>query len=424
MQEITRVHVCDMPMGCGKSSAAISMMNDNPGKHYIYVTPYLEETERIVKSCYEKFVTPSDKNFGTGMNKSKDFLALIRANKNIATTHSLFTRIGDDVVREIKDRGYIVILDEVIDVFHKVRLSEFDIDLFVSAKILIPQETEAGITYLYNQTEAAATYTWGVYTDFFDYARSHSLRHFETTDKAKTDVYFWGVQPSLFTCAEETYVLTYMFEGSLMKGCLGMNNIKYDTIGVAQDPSTGKYSFSPNSYIPDDFRQSLSRIHIYEKEGPNEIGARRTSLSATWYKNAKEDKLGRVEKNIYNYFRHARQADPSDCIVSVPCAAKSKILTRRYSKQFVPFNARATNKYGNVHNLAYCVNVFFDPDVSNFMKINGSPVDADAYALSCLIQWVWRSAIRNGEDVYLYLPSARMRDLFEKWRSEIVATSP
>jgi hypothetical protein len=42
----------------------------------------------------------------------------------------------------------------------------------------------------------------------------------------------------------------------------------------------------------------------------------------------------------------------------------------------------------------------------------------DAYALTELIQWVWRSRIRKGEPITLYLPSPRMRRLFEEWLND------
>jgi len=43
---------------------------------------------------------------------------------------------------------------------------------------------------------------------------------------------------------------------------------------------------------------------------------------------------------------------------------------------------------------------------------------ANAYALTELIQWVWRSRIRKGEPITVYLPSMRMRRLFEEWLHE------
>ena len=39
----------------------------------------------------------------------------------------------------------------------------------------------------------------------------------------------------------------------------------------------------------------------------------------------------------------------------------------------------------------------------------------DEYALSEMIQWIWRSAIRDGKEIWVYIPSRRMRELLKKW---------
>ena len=39
-----------------------------------------------------------------------------------------------------------------------------------------------------------------------------------------------------------------------------------------------------------------------------------------------------------------------------------------------------------------------------------------------MIQWIWRSAIRDGGEVYLYIPSSRMRMLLINWIDEISNT--
>ncbi|MEG2695893.1 MAG: hypothetical protein RR966_15745, partial [Acinetobacter sp.] len=39
----------------------------------------------------------------------------------------------------------------------------------------------------------------------------------------------------------------------------------------------------------------------------------------------------------------------------------------------------------------------------------------DIFALSEMVQWVWRSAIREGNPINIYVPSSRMRDLLERW---------
>ena len=48
-------------------------------------------------------------------------------------------------------------------------------------------------------------------------------------------------------------------------------------------------------------------------------------------------------------------------------------------------------------------------------------INKDFYALSILLQWIWRSRIRNIKDtpeqrkIDLYLPSSRMKRLLLEW---------
>ena len=45
----------------------------------------------------------------------------------------------------------------------------------------------------------------------------------------------------------------------------------------------------------------------------------------------------------------------------------------------------------------------------------GVPVYEDIYALSQMVQWMWRSRIRSGEPIHAFIPSSRMRGLFKQW---------
>lgn len=42
-------------------------------------------------------------------------------------------------------------------------------------------------------------------------------------------------------------------------------------------------------------------------------------------------------------------------------------------------------------------------------------MDAELYALSEMLQWIWRSRIRNGEEINIYVASKRMRGLLIRW---------
>lgn len=44
------ITVIDSPCGYGKTSFAINMINDNPTKNFVYITPFLDEVGRVIDS--------------------------------------------------------------------------------------------------------------------------------------------------------------------------------------------------------------------------------------------------------------------------------------------------------------------------------------------------------------------------------------
>ena len=53
--------------------------------------------------------------------------------------------------------------------------------------------------------------------------------------------------------------------------------------------------------------------------------------------------------------------------------------------------------------------------VNQFFAQHEIIMDADKYALSEMLQWIWRSKIRNGGEIWIYIPSKRMRKLLQEW---------
>lgn len=95
------VKVCDMIMGAGKTESAITQMNRDTSSRYIFITPYLDEVERIKQSCPDReFHDPCNKGDG----KLEDLHALLRAGVNVASTHALFKTYNDTT----KDRKSVV----------------------------------------------------------------------------------------------------------------------------------------------------------------------------------------------------------------------------------------------------------------------------------------------------------------------------
>ena len=55
------------------------------------------------------------------------------------------------------------------------------------------------------------------------------------------------------------------------------------------------------------------------------------------------------------------------------------------------------------------------PPIKQYLERNGATINEDMYALSELVQWTFRSRIREGEPINLYIPSERMRDILINW---------
>ena len=78
-----------------------------------------------------------------------------------------------------------------------------------------------------------------------------------------------------------------------------------------------------------------------------------------------------------------------------------------------------TNAYRECSHLAYAVNIFANVNTQIYFAERGYTIDNDKLATSEMIQWLWRSRLRDGKEVWLYLPSSRMRRLLYKWVEEV-----
>ena len=101
------------------------------------------------------------------------------------------------------------------------------------------------------------------------------------------------------------------------------------------------------------------------------------------------------------------------------CGEFNKIKGKGYTKAFLTFNAKETNEYRDRNHLAYIANLFMNVNEKKFYQLHGIEVDEDIFALSIMVQWIWRSAIRDGEKIYIYIPSKRMRTILSNWMDNI-----
>lgn len=403
------VNVCDAIMGTGKSSAAITYMNEHPEKKFIYITPYLEEATRISTACSRlQFFEPKKKTEFNG-SKTLHTIDLVRHGENIATTHQAFRFYPQELLELVREQRYTLIIDENVDVLETLEEDPADIQMAIDAGYI--QEARQDVYHLVRDV-----YNGKTHRDLFRVLRTRDL--IRMTGEQKESFFYWQLPPELITSFDEVFILTYLFNGQSLHHFLEMYNIPYEFIGVEPDEEFGFRFSSSTKYVPEYVKSLKDMIHVVDDKRLNEIGDPDYSLSLSWFNKDGSD-ISRLKNNLYNFFRHICGADAAEKMWSTYKDAKHKIQGKGYTSGFIPFNKKATNEYKDRTAVAYCVNLYMNVGQKLFYQNNGVEVDEDAYALSIMVQWIWRSAIRDGNEIWLYVPSKRMRDLLTAWIEEV-----
>ena len=400
------VRVCDSIMGSGKSMSAITYMNEHMDERFIYITPYLDEAARIKKNCPSlHFVEPSNKLEQYQFKKSLHTVALIEQGANITTTHQAFKGYTPDTLEKIRAQGYSLIIDENVDVLEKFDVHPDDIQLAVDAGYI----SENNGMYSVTNTE----YRGDALRELFYMMRSRELIRID--DKNDNGFFYWALPPDLITAFREVFILTYLFEGQSLHHLLEIYSIPYERIGIHRDKD-GTFRFgSYPGYTPGYVHHLKDMIHIIDNKKLNAIGEDYYALSKNWFDSGRNE-VGRLKNNVDNCYKHLWGDIPADRrLWGSYNGAFEKIKGKGYTKSFLTFNAKATNDYRGCDALVYVVNVFMNAAEKRFYTMHGIKVDERQYALSIAVQWIWRSAIRDGKEVQLYIPSKRMRTILQEW---------
>lgn len=413
------VYVCDAIMGSGKSQSAISYMNEHDGERFVYITPYIEETERIQQSCPgASFITPSSKIADYGYSKIEHTRHLLEDGKNISTTHAAFRLYTEDMIVNIQKWKYTLIIDEAVNVLCELNESPSDVDVFEKAGYV---KYDGNGVYRYNGGEYGGGLLDGVFQML---KRNNILRLRNITGHPEDDIlFFWELHPDVLRAFNKVFVLTYLFDGQDVKYYFDMNGIEYKKIGIQRDGDTYRFA-DTMEYYPQYISKLDQMIHIFENQKLNNIGSGRYALSAGWFEKAEPNDLVKLKNNLYNYFHnYSGSVSTDDIMWSTFKEYGSKLKGKGYSSQLTACNLRAFNTMRNKTVLAYCVNVFVNPFKKRYLSRAGE-YDEDAYALSMMVQWIWRSAIRDGKEISIYIPSERMRNLLKAWIKDTQASFP
>ncbi len=183
------IRVCDAIMGQGKSSSAITYMNEHADQKFIYITPYLEEARRIKDNCPElRFIEP-DKEWSHGSSKVSHTQELVLNGRNITTTHQAFKLYTSAMLDSIREQEYTLIIDESVELLEQYEIEEDDIELLVSGGYV---EKDDDIYTLVNDN-----YKGKKFTDVLKLLRTRQLmRSASGSSKTESPFFYWMLCPS------------------------------------------------------------------------------------------------------------------------------------------------------------------------------------------------------------------------------------
>jgi len=438
------VVVIDSIMGSGKTTWIINHMrqahdralsdllsgrSDTELPKFLYVTPLLPEVDRVKLDCPRLDFRDPIPVHG---RKFQDFNRLIDEGQNIATTHALFSMVDPATLGKLKAQGYTLVIDEVltcVDYFKS--LSNDDTDLLFAQGLVYVD----GSSHLRWNHDKAAEYR-GKFEHVRNLCDNGNLIAWSMSADGfmpgkRGSILLWAFPTNFLAAFKGVYLLTYLFHGSPMRAYLEAEGVSFDMRMVTDK---GR-KLVPWSTEAEKEAKERIRKHLKIYEGPlNAVGTkapgtRSNPLGKNWYDNAAKanggEALQKLRTATINFFRkHSRYAGTDTGLFAWTTfkARRAQLAGKGYKHhtQWIPLNAKATNEYRRKTVLAYLANRFSIPEIRDYFESRGVDVYEDLYATSEMLQWLWRSAIRDDReprDVHVFIPSERMRHLLKLWLS-------
>lgn len=452
--------IVDSPMGIGKSSSLMRYISYNPAYKEDEFVDSLKRTGLFNDLEHKRFiifvstVKERDERFLHELNAKRpeqppyhqSILELIRNGENIVTTQSLWGFFNEDTIKAFRQcpYPYIAYFDEIPPLFREVvgarqkkdsfgavdRFGKSDVLLMQKDKIVVRkgERLEYNINSDYNRQSS----DYKIFDAIKNLGRSCDLYPYGDKQGQFTSIIAF-MKRELFACFKECWFFSYLTKDSMISQYCAMNHIAMEYYHVEK----GFIKRNPDGKYMEDYPRGIERLVILEDERFNLD----ESLSKEWYKAARSGKNADGLKKLQRCFRSAysfmkEKGVRSNTFLFTTFTAYQDLLAgdgRHYPtlKRFLPCNAKATNDYSKCTGVAYLCNRIFDVNCTNFLaqraKETNNPqlkFNNDNYALSELLQFIWRSNVRAADSdkpVYVWVPNRRMRKLLCDFQAKALA---
>lgn len=431
IKEQTPVKVVDAIMGSGKTTGMFNLMKKGhlEGKRYLYVSLFNSEVGegnegkegRVHGELPEmKFKMPANR----GEGKKENIKTLMEKGYNIATTHVSFKAFDKEAIQILVDGGYTLVIDEALDCISQFNTDKDSIDILMDSGRINIHEEDGRLEWVGKEVDKKCPH-W----DIMKLCQTESLY------KYKDDLIMWEYPPLLLKMLDEVYVITYLFEGSIMCSWMKKNKIEYKKV------PHNLLGLRPECEIKENIRNNLEILTSTSlNKLRDKVRGNEHQFSSGWYKRnfnvdgSKDKSTGKLipPTETSNSVRKIMES----VMVRTKCSNRNTFWTtfKNYKKglagkgfkqtpkdglePFLAYNTKATNDYRDHKLCMYTVNVFKTPLEINYLASRGIDFDNDLYSLGEMIQLIWRGSIRKGEHMKVLVFSQRMEDLLKGWLYE------
>lgn len=411
MKPTPHVTVLDRPCGSGKTSKLIQGLRTD--RKYLIIVPLLSEVERVLDEAMVRFYQPETEDTATA-TKLSSLTLLVESGRNVVTTHALYAALAQ-VAAMGKLDDYDIVIDEVPEVVRDLRT--------ISGPEFIKDYVGFGLATIDDDGRVHLTDEWKENKQTYSATRKDARKLF---DEALAGclyvmggkVLFWAIPPTLLSAGRSVTVLTYLANGSLLLPYLRMRGISYHRdydeqtdlafrlkarklIKVHSIPSLEGLKWSYGAQSSED-RKTAARDKVVSK-----------ALANFRQRTIPKVELSKVILTCSKSSWFEKGKGPKE-VVS-PKTAGYSAGSRMFAVNWLPNTTRGTNDFIHCTTAVYLWDQHFNPAVATWLGLREDPGANDRYATTELIQWLYRTAVRRGEEVEIYLASPRMRRLLNAY---------
>lgn len=472
---MVHITIKDRPCGWGKSTELTASYK--VGEKYLTVLPFLSEVDRVIKNAKAKSNFTLHQPDDRGGSKSDHVVEIVKSGGSVACTHALLYRLGTLATERSTDftrcmiagfevdlpdeksvlHDYHLIIDEVVNPFeveNGTQPRDFEKDyvgLGMATVDAITGQAEPTAAWDERHREGCQTFKPSLY----ERAKSGALYVVDSK------LFIMTIPLELLLNPKSVTIYTYMSEGTILLQFLRQLELRLRGTPKAFTLEIERLPEEQEKMWRDDVRAALTVRSIPALERfpwahaaqLETFGGRGKNKSCRAAGNALKkftvnELVGITKANILVtcartlWFSSAPKKKPA----AGPLAEHARLFGhpwkddtdsdgspnwRTNGVRWIGNTTRGVNDYISCTHAIYLYDQHPNPQLLHFLNMPGksqaSRDFSDAYALSELVQWLFRCCIRRGgisgsrplatlrSKATVYIPSERMRHLLINW---------